>query len=203
MLPTPVNGSVPAARAVLLERTGRRAASPELHCATPLNPSFRCDGWVVARRESQRDQESRAETPSVDLAACVSGLMNAVILGAGEELQPYGLSLIEYSVLRLCLQEKETTATDLADSLPVDASRISRIVTGLVEQGLLVRRRLRRDRRIVMLRLSEDGVALASKLLQEMEAYEGKLTEGIGGEEMRTFADVTSKMVANHGAMKA
>jgi len=133
----------------------------------------------------------------------MSDLVNTVVKGAADELEGYDLSVIEFTLLRSCLESREVTATALAEVLPVDASRISRIVTTLVEKGLLIRRRLRSDRRVVMLRLSEEGVALTTEIRQRMKAYEAKLMEHISVDDMQVFADVASKLVANHDAMKA
>ena len=96
----------------------------------------------------------------------------------------------------------ECTATDLAKVLPIDASRISRIVSRLVDMELLARRRLRSDRRIVMLQLSREGKDLTSALYGRIQEYEAKLTDGISEEEMRTLESITAKILANHAALE-
>ena len=62
------------------------------------------------------------------------------------------------------LTDLEWTATELAQMLSADASSISRVVSKLVERGLLSRRRPREDRRKVLLKLTEEGVALGLEL---------------------------------------
>ena len=62
--------------------------------------------------------------------------------------------------------------------LPVDASRVSRIVTAVVDRGLLVRRRLPEDRRVVMLHLSEEGRDLTLRALGSMDAFVARLLDG-------------------------
>ena len=157
----------------------------------------------LAETNQQDDRDPRAGSPPADLDACVSGLVNAVEKGMAQEVTPYGLVPVEFNLLRICLEMgKETTATQLALLLPVDASRISRIVTGLVDRGLLRRRRLRQDRRVVMLRLSDEGRELTSQVMERMKSYDAQLTEGVGEDEMRAFASVTARIVANHAAMQ-
>jgi DNA-binding MarR family transcriptional regulator len=153
----------------------------------------------MTRPKSRDDPDRRIEDQPADLEACVAGLVNAVDKGMAKEVAPYGLTSLDFSLLKVCL-EKESTATQLAQVLPVDGARISRIVTGLVDKGLLRRRRLRNDRRIVMLRLSEEGRELTSVVLQKMKRYDTMLTEGIGEEEMRVFVSVTARIIANHAA---
>ena len=136
-------------------------------------------------------------SPPVDLETCVAGLVNAVEKGMAQEVSPYGLTPLEFNLLKNCL-EGECTATQLAQVLPVDGARISRLVTGLVEKGLIRRRRLRDDRRIVMLRLSEEGAEMVAHIVSSMEHYDAMLTEGVGEEEMRVFVSVAAKIMANY-----
>ena len=155
-----------------------------------------------SHQEPQRDIQRETELPAIDLGKCIAGLVNAVTKGMAEELDPYDLNPLEFNLLRTCMERGECTATELAAELPVDASRISRIVTILVDKDLLVRRRLRSDRRIVMLRLSDKGNELTSMLLQRIQAYDAKLTHDISAEEMSVFAEAAAKIVANHEALR-
>ena len=156
--------------------------------------------------ESQHQQrhisDSRAETPLIDLPAYVSDLVRAVIRGIEHEMEPFEVSSLEYGVLRDCMDKGECTATELAEVLPVDPSRISRIVNTLVEKELLIRRRLSDDRRIVMLRLSDKGSELTSTLNRRVQEYNAKLMENISEDDVATFASVTHKILANHAAME-
>ena len=93
------------------------------------------------------------------------------------------------------MEEGELTATELARVLPVDASRISRLVTRMVDRKLLIRRRLRHDRRVVMLRLSEDGNELTAELRRRVQAYYSTITENVSDEEMRVFRSTVFKML--------
>ncbi|MDE2756832.1 MAG: MarR family transcriptional regulator [Acidobacteriota bacterium] len=133
----------------------------------------------------------------------VADLVNAVEKGLAEEVAPHGLALQEFNLLRACYElARECTATELARLLPVDPARISRIVNTLVDNGLLRRRRTREDRRVVMLRLSEEGRELTSRILRDIRRYDAKLTEGVGADEMQVFLSVTAKIIANHAAMQ-
>ncbi len=152
--------------------------------------------------KSAGDRGRPAANPPIDLVSCVSGLVLAVDGGMATELAPDRLTPMEFRLLRHCREERECTATHLAQALPVDGSRISRIVTGLVDRGLLRRRRLRNDRRIVMLRLSEEGAELTGRVIERVERYDARLLAGLGAEEMRVFTDVTARIVANHAASR-
>ena len=132
----------------------------------------------------------------------MAGLANAVERGLAKELAPYHLTPTEFNLLRFCLieQGEEITATQLAQMLPVDASRVSRIVTAVVDRGLIVRRRLPEDRRVVMLHLSDEGRELTLQALRGMDAFVARLMEGVDEDDIHVFVSVFSAMVANHAA---
>ena len=118
-------------------------------------------------------------------------------------MKPYDLRPIEFNLLRYCNEIEDCNATELAEILPVDASRISRIVTRLVDRGLLIRHRQPDDRRIVKLQVSNEGKVLVSLLLQRMNTYVSRIAENVGDEEMRVFESVTAKMIVNHRDLRS
>ena len=140
-----------------------------------------------------------AEDAVPNLGTYVTDLFNMLDKSMELLVAPHGITSTEYTLLWYCL-EREHTATELARVMPVDAARISRIVAGLVEKGMLRRRRLRSDRRIVMLRLTEEGREVASQIAQNMRRHYVSLSEGIREEEMRVFMSVTDRIIANHAA---
>ena len=78
---------------------------------------------------------------------------------------------------------------------------ISRIINGLVDRGLLVRRRTPSDRRLVMLSLSERGAEIAVDLTERMDAHYNALVDGLSDEQLEAFASVTDAIVANYAAI--
>ena len=84
---------------------------------------------------------------------------------------------------------------------PDEAARISRVVTKMVDRGLMRRRRPRNDRRVVFLTLTDEGKALTLELHRRVQAYEATLSKGVCEEEMAVFVSVTSKVMTNHAAL--
>ena len=154
------------------------------------------------RRRSRSERgDGGEERPDPDLGTYVSSLANAVYKGIAAEVARYDLSPLDIQLLMICLERNECAATQLAQLLPVDASRISRIVTGLADRGLLRRRRLRSDRRVVMLRLSPHGQELTVQVTEHMQEYYARLTRGLNEREMRTFARTAQRISGNYAAM--
>jgi len=132
----------------------------------------------------------------------VSGLVNAVARGMAQIVEPHGLTHIDFVLLRLFLGAEEWTATLLAQALPLAPSVISRSVAKLAGKGLIQRRRLRSDRRVVVLTLTETGKTLAQRLQRRVQAYDSTLREGVSEEEMAVLVSVSLRVVANYEALE-
>ena len=136
-----------------------------------------------------------------DLGSCVTRLVNVLAKGTEELVEPYGLTPMEYALLRLFLRKEQWIATHMAEMLPVKPSRISRLVAKLVDMGLMRRRRHRSDRRVVFLTLTDDGKALTVDLYRRIEAYEAMLQQGVSDGEKSELVSTTSKIMANYGRL--
>ena len=157
---------------------------------------------MVEPTEEQPQGGPAPTPPPLDLGECVTGLANAVARGMEEQVAPYNLIPLEFAILRAFLDREEWTTTQLAKALPVTLSCISRIVTKLVDRDLLRRRRLRSDRRVVALALTEEGKALTLELHRSVQAYDARLSVGVHEEELAVFASVLSKVMANYTALQ-
>ena len=138
-----------------------------------------------------------------DLGRCVTGLVDAISKVATDELENHNLRLMEYNILRFCLEREGCTATEIVAELPINASRVSRAVNGLVEKRLLARRRLRHDRRIVMLHLTERGRELTTTLVQRIQGSYSDLTGNIPPDDLGVFVAVSYRIADNFRARKA
>ena len=136
-----------------------------------------------------------------DISTCVTSLVDAAVKGLTPILGPHGLAPIDFALLRLLLEVEEWTTTQLADVLPLAPSGISRSVTRLVGMGLIKRRRLLSDRRVVILTLTDEGTALTRGLHNSVQSYHARLCEGVSEEEMEVFASVSSRVKANYASM--
>ena len=66
-----------------------------------------------------------------------------------------------------------------------------------MRKGLLQRRRLSSDRRIIRLTLTEEGQELVPKLDRIRAEIEEELIEGISEDDMEVFVSVARRIVAN------
>ena len=146
---------------------------------------------------NQPEGSSFSET----LETHVGSLITALDKGMAKVLVPYGLIVLEFKLLKFCLGHEECTATQLADVLPTDPARISRLVNSLVEMGFLARRRLPNDRRIVMLSLTDAGRERITESDRAIQEFFQALVLGISDEDLGAFASAALTMTANYDAL--
>ena len=156
---------------------------------------------MVEPTEEQPQGGPAPTPPPLDLGECVTGLANAVARSMAELAESNGLMPLDSALLRLFLEREKWTTTQMAEALPVTLSLVSRVVTKMVGMGLMRRRRLRSDRRVVMLALTEGGKALTLELHRRVQAYDATLSEGVSAQEMAVFTSVTSKVMANYASL--
>ncbi len=148
-------------------------------------------------------QPPTVEPPADYLGYHTSVLVNVVAKGLAEALEPFKVTPIEFAVLHWCSGGQAVTVTSLARVSLMDVARMSRVVSGLVDRGLLQRRRRQSDRRTVQLALTEEGRALLPELDRCVQGYYSVLLEGVSDEEKRGFAATTRKIVTNSARREA
>ena len=156
----------------------------------------------IASQKSLSRHADLAGMPLHSLGQYGTALANSVSGFMKGELAPHGLNNLDFTLIRLFLIDQEWTASELAEILPMDVPAISRVVSKLVEKGILERRRPREDRRIVLLKLTNGGVDLGLELHEKMHSYEGKLIEGVPEEEVEGLRSTIRKILHNHDALE-
>ena len=170
----------------------------------PPPPNVRSFAGITTRRKStdlkerlQSKTASEAGCEPDDLGSCVTALVNVITKAMAEEVEPFGVTPVEFALLRMCMLTGTTTGTDLAVLLPIDGPRISRVADKLVGQGMITRRRSRTDRRVVHLDLTREGKELTADLVQRVDARNAAMLEGVTQGEMSDFISTTRKVLAN------
>ena len=144
----------------------------------------------------------RVELPLDGLEQYATSLAKSVTRGLDRETAAYDLTPTEFAAISLFNVDQEWTTTEPTQMLSVNASAVSRVVNNLVNRGALSRRRSREDRRMVYLKLTEEGVALGFELQERVHACEQRLTHGISSEDLEICLATIKRIVANHAALE-
>jgi DNA-binding MarR family transcriptional regulator len=140
--------------------------------------------------------------PRLDLADFLPYLVNrvGVIIAEqfGEEaLAPHGLSIALWRVMAALSSAGSQRQIDLADLTSIDASTLSRIVTRLVQMGLVTRARSASSNREVVVTLSAKGSALVARLIARAREIESEAAAGLSAEELAVVKRCLRRIYAN------
>lgn len=126
----------------------------------------------------------------------LQNLVQFLVKGLKNQLSPFGLDAVEYTVLSVCLAVGPTSIRDLRKLVPIDYGHMSRTTTRLEDKGLLKKIRTRDDQRVVRLRVTEGGVSLMPELLERVHDYYALLIKDISHEQLIGSMAVMQKMIA-------
>ncbi|MGC5772017.1 winged helix-turn-helix transcriptional regulator [Paenibacillus pabuli] len=108
----------------------------------------------------------------------ILGVLDKHILGTG-------YSFAEARVIIEIGIQGESIANNLVDTLTIDRSYMSRIVSKLTREGLLMKVDSAADSRVSLIRLTEKGQELYSELNERSDQQIVKLMQGLDEEEIR------------------
>ncbi|MBF9060958.1 MarR family transcriptional regulator [Rhodobacterales bacterium HKCCSP123] len=92
----------------------------------------------------------------------------------------FGLSRAEWRVMAHLSQEAEVSVREIHARVDMDKSKVSRAATRLEEAGIVTKRISERDRRLIVLALTEKGSAMMDELARAAQAYQGELLQRLG-----------------------
>ena len=133
-----------------------------------------------------------ADLISVQSIALVNRLRRTVIRRQREQ---FGLSDTEWRVMAQLGASAPLSLNGLADLLMQDRGQLSRAVKGMVERGLVSRRRKPGGPEIE-LDLTDEGNALYARMVEKALEGDAVLTEGIAPEDVATAKRVMAAMIA-------
>ncbi len=115
-----------------------------------------------------------------------------------QRLESLGLHPREAVILRHVAAKEGRSQSSLEPALGVPASRIVTLIDRLEERGLLVRRANPDDRRAHALRLTPDGRAALSKVLEVSKIHEADICAGIDDVQGQHLIGLLTELVAHH-----
>jgi DNA-binding MarR family transcriptional regulator len=102
----------------------------------------------------------------------------------------------EFNILILLGKREELIMTELAAMIASPLSTATRLVDRLVKKNLVQRERSERDRRIVIIRASEQGKLIHQNMQQQHLAGSYKMLQFLTEEEREVYVGLVSKLAA-------
>jgi len=143
-----------------------------------------------------------ADRPQLDLGNYLPYLINRVGFALVESftataLTPNGLSIAMWRVLAALSNRGEQRQIDLVDMTSIDASTMSRLVTRLVQMGLVTRSRSATSNREVVVELSPKGRVLVQRLIPIAKKLEQTASAGLPPKDLAVAKRALGRMYDN------
>jgi DNA-binding MarR family transcriptional regulator len=136
-----------------------------------------------------------ANQDPVQLADQLSGLIRRLRRAHAERLKPLGLTPAQERALRMITRSSEPLRmTDLAERLGIVPRSVTTVVDALEEAGLVRREVDPRNRRAILLQLTERGAALRDELRDSRQSDAEKLFAPLTEPERETLASLLARL---------
>ena len=122
----------------------------------------------------------------------------AVRASLEEILRPAGLTVPQYTALTILERHSDLTSAELARNSFVTTQSMADMTAGLLDAGLVERRRDSTDRRRLVLALTPRGRRLLRQLEPGVNALENRMVDGLPA---RDVADIRERLLACRRAL--
>ena len=143
----------------------------------------------TGRIASEIRQGQPFRSPSVEAVLTLLRTAEVVRSRLGAAVEPHGLTLQQYNVLRILRGAGEggLPTLEIADRMVERAPGITRLLDRLIAKGLVGRRRCETDRRRVYAYLSSDGLALVDGLDEPVDQADLAAMSALDADELQTL----------------
>lgn len=135
-----------------------------------------------------------------DLNKCINFISANTVKKISESFERWlsdDLTRIQWIALYFISTTERLSQRDLSKLMQINDSSALRLVDRLERDGLVLRQRNPKDRRVVALVLSEKGKKLSEKVMPIGSLFSDQMTKGISDEELEIFQRVQQKMHDN------
>jgi DNA-binding MarR family transcriptional regulator len=140
-------------------------------------------------------------TPGAEAAFAIGpliGRVRSVMLSKLDaELQPFGITGMQFAILKNVAEDAAETAADLCRLLHYDTGSMSRLVDRLEEKGLMRRERSKDDRRVVSLRITDAGRTALPRLRDSASRVIQRMLTGFSAAEVNDLRGLLGRMIEN------
>lgn len=134
------------------------------------------------------------ETLSDFLGYHMKRAFNVIQSDLTETLRPFELRMLTFTALVLIVDNPGLSQSQLADAMDIERPNLVVIIDELEQRRLIVRDRVRTDRRMYALKATLAGRRLNKKALEATKAHEAKLLTGLDVQTTNNLMKVLSNL---------
>jgi len=139
--------------------------------------------------------------PGTEVAFAIGpliGRVRAVMLSRLDtELQTFGITGMQFAILKNVADGTAGTAADLCRLLHYDNGSMTRLLDRLEEKGLMRRERSKDDRRVVSLRITGAGRTVLPRLRDSAARVIQRMLTGLSAGDVNDLQGLLERMIEN------
>jgi DNA-binding MarR family transcriptional regulator len=155
----------------------------------------------MSRKVASKLTYVRKAEPDADAAFAIVpliGRVRSVLLSKLDgELQPFGMTGMQFAILKNLGDGSVGTSADLCRLLHYDAGSMTRLLDRLEQKGLIRRERSEDDRRVVSLRVTSAGSAVLPRLRDSTASVAQRMLTGFTALEINHLRSFLDRMIDN------
>jgi MarR family transcriptional regulator, multiple antibiotic resistance protein MarR len=151
----------------------------------------------TARADAGRALIDNAPDDELAVGMLIGRARSILLTNLDSELEQYGLSGVQYAVLKYLADGTALTAVDLSRLLHYDTGSMTRMLDRLEEKALLRRERGKEDRRVVYLRITPAARTLLPKLRTAGARVLDRGLAGFSSNEIDALKGYLNRMIDN------
>ena len=184
-------------RGISRDRLASTIAVMENMIAASNSPRPAADGGEGVSGAAGQTQEESIEALIGRLQGDMTALINTMFTGIQERVSSRGFAVVEYSVFATCFANESITISGLAEHVPVDVGRISRMVSKLEDRGLVRKVRLAGNRRVVRVEMTDQGRDLVLDLQGSVGEHYANIVSKVSQQELADLSGFIERMTKN------
>jgi DNA-binding MarR family transcriptional regulator len=119
---------------------------------------------------------------------------NVIQADLNETLADFDLRMVGYSVLVMVVDNHGIRQSQIAEALSIEAPNLVLALDELEQRDLIIRERLKTDRRVWLIRATLPGRRLCQKAIAAVRQHEQKLFSGLEAKQLAKIMEILKRI---------
>lgn len=162
-----------------------------------MQPDQIHDRQNVATKSTNVNKARPSPEAAFAIGPLIGRVRSVMLSRLDAELQPFGITGMQFAILKNVAEDTAGTAADLCRLLHYDTGSMTRLLDRLEEKGLIRRERSKDDRRVVSLRITGPGRAVLPRLRDSAAGVIQRMLTGFSATEVKDLQGLLGRMIEN------
>ncbi len=131
------------------------------------------------KKDPMEQELNNIECCTEDVGIMTQKLVRVIQIFERDQIKPFGFTTSQCYVLLELKNTDSLTMNELSEKMNLNTSTMTRIISNLVRDGYVQRLKDESDRRIVITKLTEEGLKAAKNLDESIMNYYRKIIENL------------------------